>query len=104
MSDNVFYHHGLTCEADDVLPLLRIEGRRVPVRLADGHWHSPELTGEPPGTLRTLAEKLVEQSAEFEKRARKTTAPANSAGRQSRLESQGEYVSSVRVGVRGHAP
>lgn len=67
MSD-VFYHKGFTCECDAVARRLTIEGRRVPVRIADGLFESSELPGERTQTLRDLAKRFVEQSQEFKSR------------------------------------
>ena len=64
MSD-VFYYKGLTCECDASVPRLTIEGRKVPVEIVGSLFQSPESPDDKTETLRKLAEKIVDQSIEF---------------------------------------
>lgn len=67
MSD-VIYYKGLTCECDSSIPRLTIEGRKVPVEIVDGLFHSTEPPNQKTKTLRELAEKVVDHSPELNSR------------------------------------
>jgi len=59
----VFYYKGLTCEFDDSIPRLTIEGRKVPVAFTDSRFESTELPNKTTQTLRELAKIIVDKSA-----------------------------------------